>query len=574
MWKAWVLRPHPFLVGLLAFLATMSLTMIAVLMGWNQGLQERQLRAEATAQAYYEEGLARLAAGEFEMARANCQEAWRLNRYPGSAACVAEAERLLTPTPTPTVAPTPTTPPEEIAAALLAEAQEALDAGAWEKALEKLNAVLATAPDYRPDRIQEMRYTALVALARQLLEEDNLEAALFRLDQAAAIAPLDDELEVERQLATRYLEGINYWGVSWEDAIAAFSALYAIAPYYRDVQARLFQAHVAYGDLFAEQEEWCPAEVQYTEAVRLILDAEVEAKRTDAAQRCLTATPTPLPGTEPITSPVTGPQPIEGFYVGRLAYAAYNTEAGGYDLYALPSYDPRPIKAASYASQPTWRPDGRLLAYRNSTGIAAVVPEEGVPLTLVSGPGVAWPTWSPDGQRIAYAVQDATGWQIYVAPGDGSAPPRPVTPGWAPVWGPQGALAYAGCVVEGTVRGICVINPDDPAGQPVPLTADPRDTPVSWSPDGSQIAYMSDHDGDWDVYVVTTGGYVYQVTNDPASDGAPAWAPDGSLIAFVSDRDGSWGIYLVSPDGQNPRKIVDLGTTYPDFSSQRLSWAP
>jgi Tol biopolymer transport system component len=44
------------------------------------------------------------------------------------------------------------------------------------------------------------------------------------------------------------------------------------------------------------------------------------------------------------------------------------------------------------------------------------------------------------------------------------------------------------------------------------------------------------------------------LTSDSASDGLPTWSPDGSQIAFVSVRDGKWGLWTMDPDGSNKRR--------------------
>jgi Tol biopolymer transport system component len=75
----------------------------------------------------------------------------------------------------------------------------------------------------------------------------------------------------------------------------------------------------------------------------------------------------------------------------------------------------------------------------------------------------------------------------------------------------------------------------------------------AWSPDGTRIAFRSHHDGPADIYVIdidpltgTGGTGLTNLTNDPADDWAPAWSPDGSQIAFQSNRDGNWEIYVMS----------------------------
>ncbi len=76
-----------------------------------------------------------------------------------------------------------------------------------------------------------------------------------------------------------------------------------------------------------------------------------------------------------------------------------------------------------------------------------------------------------------------------------------------------------------------------------------------WSPDGSRIAYESNVDGNWEIRVVDVAtGAKYRVTDHPANDINPFWSPDGTKLVFQSDRDdGLWQIYeLDLSDITNP----------------------
>jgi tetratricopeptide (TPR) repeat protein len=559
----------PVLWAVLAVALALGLLAIAAWRGMVEGRNEWQGNAEATAEAELARCQTYLTEGNWALAAAACREADRLN--PGAAGARegwATAVAALTPEPTPTVEIVVRSSED-----IFALAEERFSAQDWRGALEALNELWTLDAAFQADRVNEMRHASLVALANLALEDGRLEEAIFYLDQAAAFSALDPELETERQLAARYVSALNFCGVDWEECTSRLSALYTAYPTYRDVFEQLVTAHLEWAETMASIQEWCPAEVQYGEFLALRPDPNIEAKEADAAQRCLLATPTPIPGQITGTVTVT----VEGFNVGRLAYSAYNADLGIYDLYVLSAYDQRLSKLASNAYQPNARRDGGLLVYRGVPGIQAIPPAGGGAVTLVDDPAAYWPTMSPDGSRVAYARQESDGWRIYVAPTDGSSEPQALVPGKYPLWGPNGVLAYSGCVVSNSARGVCVIDPNTPDANPVPLTADPNDVPTSWSPDGGNISYMSNHGGDWDVYLVSTSGGVALLTADdeaPASDGLPAWAPDGSAIAFISNREGKWELYLMSPNGTDVRKVLDIGPSHPNWTLDRLSWSP
>ena len=75
----------------------------------------------------------------------------------------------------------------------------------------------------------------------------------------------------------------------------------------------------------------------------------------------------------------------------------------------------------------------------------------------------------------------------------------------------------------------------------------------SISPDGTQIAFC--YEGD--VFTVpVNGGKALQITSNAAYDTNPVWSPDGSKIAFASDRQGSFDLYVVSKDGGEPQRLT------------------
>jgi Tol biopolymer transport system component len=103
------------------------------------------------------------------------------------------------------------------------------------------------------------------------------------------------------------------------------------------------------------------------------------------------------------------------------------------------------------------------------------------------------------------------------------------------------------------------------------LTQNPaRDLFPAWSPDGSHIAFRSDRDGVWNIYVMDAdGGHLSNLTHDSAHDNAPVWSPDGLQLAFPSYRHGSPGIDVIDARGANLRTLTPNNAI-----SDSPAWSP
>jgi len=65
-----------------------------------------------------------------------------------------------------------------------------------------------------------------------------------------------------------------------------------------------------------------------------------------------------------------------------------------------------------------------------------------------------------------------------------------------------------------------------------------RDDQASWSPDGTQIAFMSERTGKRDIWIISvSGGEPVRFTKE-SDNSWPTWSPDGKKIAFASKRKG------------------------------------
>ena len=73
-----------------------------------------------------------------------------------------------------------------------------------------------------------------------------------------------------------------------------------------------------------------------------------------------------------------------------------------------------------------------------------------------------------------------------------------------------------------------------------------NDMGPDWSFDGTRITFISDRDGNNEIYVMDTdGSNQTRLTNDLVEDTRPSWSPDGTKIAFASSRDGNSEIYVM-----------------------------
>jgi TolB protein len=67
----------------------------------------------------------------------------------------------------------------------------------------------------------------------------------------------------------------------------------------------------------------------------------------------------------------------------------------------------------------------------------------------------------------------------------------------------------------------------------------------SWSPDGTQVAYVSFETSLPRIYIQTIAtGERRQITNYPNINSSPVWSPDGTKLAMVLSKDGSPDIYV------------------------------
>ena len=168
--------------------------------------------------------------------------------------------------------------------------------------------------------------------------------------------------------------------------------------------------------------------------------------------------------------------------------------------------------------------------------VLTVDPESGESTVLERGtPVQTGPVWSPDGKRVALVVDDGSGRKVVIVEVDRQE--APVT-----------------------------LSPDDPGTES--NQGSPR-----WNSDGDMVAYVSQQNGETDVYVSPPhGGAQTRITSGGSSELLGDWSPDGQWLVFSRSSaspegsDDVQGLWLRNPSGVNLLQLTHGADSHPAWS--------
>jgi Tol biopolymer transport system component len=176
------------------------------------------------------------------------------------------------------------------------------------------------------------------------------------------------------------------------------------------------------------------------------------------------------------------------------------------------------------------------------------------------------PAWSPNGKQMIWSSLRDLNLELYLidtAKDFKIENAKRMTNGgardWFATWSPDGKTIVRASDASGT-ENIYVMTLA--TGQEVLLTSgDFDETRPAFSLDGQSVIYVSDEGetlvkGELNFLTVPITGGESKAPGTTVFAGAPVWTPDSTQVAYMSNESGTWQIYVMDQDGANKRRIT------------------
>ena len=183
------------------------------------------------------------------------------------------------------------------------------------------------------------------------------------------------------------------------------------------------------------------------------------------------------------------------------------------------------------------------------------------------------PEISPDGNQIAFTYWTPTSdHAIWVIERDGSNPHEVTPSGWDPTWSPDGKEILFASDHGGSIQ-MYIVSSNGGNPRQVNLMNNLRGR-TDWSSRGEIVTY-SGTSWNRELYVINVDGTnLHQITPEGGNSQGPSFSPDGNWVTFTAyfdhyGEDHGCEIYIMRTDGTDLRRLTDN-----DYCDWQPRWGP
>jgi Tol biopolymer transport system component len=266
----------------------------------------------------------------------------------------------------------------------------------------------------------------------------------------------------------------------------------------------------------------------------------------------------------------------------QIAFTRWGLTEGVY-LINVDGTNERQVHAAHQPKSPTWSADGRQLVFNLQNGgrlekvrecrLSSSKDEPNLPPdaydinrdTIEKDKRYEFCYWLPPKPAWRLRQLDLATGQFQDLESDYGS--------FGPTWDPRNAwrVVYSG--------DVSLVQLDLNQNTRTSLVDGNRDRMAAFSPDGSRLAMAHKHENDqWSIDVINLDGDGRTQLTYVGNNVSPTWSPDGTQIAFLSDRNGQWNIWVMHADGSNqrpmfaPGTLADINFEFHEVDERMLSW--